>query len=109
MNPAPSVTPFAKGLEAPCVRFALSDGSHLVLPYIHASLFELRPGGKLLLCQFGETKLQIEGDRLLPLLIDLQRHAVDSIEPSAAAETGLVHVSRIVKVELPEELEEIPA
>ena len=103
MKSANSVTAFTKGMEAPCVRFAITDGPQLALPYIHATSFELGAGEKLLLCQFGETHLQIEGERLLPLLIDLQRNAVESIQPTAFPEPGLPHVSRIVRIELGEE------
>jgi len=107
MKSAPSVTVFTKGMEAPCVRFAITDGPRLVLPYIHASSFELGTGEKLLICQFGETQLQIEGERLLPLLLDLQRNAVESVEAIAFPEPGLPHVTRVVRVELGGEFAEL--
>ena len=100
MTSTSSITTFIKGMEAPCVRFVLTDGGQLVLPYLHASSFELSAGGKLLICQFGETQLQIEGERLLQLLVDLQRNAVDLIEAATREEAGLPHVSRVVRVEL---------
>ncbi|MES2704977.1 MAG: hypothetical protein V4726_00080 [Verrucomicrobiota bacterium] len=99
MKPAPSVTIFTKGMEAPCIRFALTDGPWLVLPYIHAGSFELGTGETLLICHFGETQLQIEGERLFSLLLDLQRNTVESVEATAFPEPGLPHVSRIVRVE----------
>jgi hypothetical protein len=100
MKLSQSVVSFTKGMEAPCVRFAITDGPQLVLPYIHATSFELSAGEKLLVCQFGETQLQLEGERLLPLLLDLQRNLVDSVEATKTSEGGLPHVSRIVRIEL---------
>ena len=105
--PATSVTAFVKGMEAPCVRFAITDGPQLVLPYIQATFFELSVGEKLLICQFGETQLQLEGERLLPLLTDLQRNLVDSVEALQTPEPGLPHVSRVVRIQLGAEFESL--
>ena len=89
---------FSKNSASPCIRFIFESGKQLVIPYIHSSSFEYEEG--LLNCNFGNLIIQIEGAKLLPLLIDLQSFSVDFVRIGQFAEENSPRVTRLVSVNL---------
>jgi hypothetical protein len=76
---------FAPQDPAPCLRLQLHDQSQVVFPYYLMGETTLDPSAQLLICHFGSTVVQIEGQQLLELLIGLQYHRCESIQAGTFA------------------------
>lgn len=83
---------FAKGSSAPCLRIVCHNGEQLLLQYMHISLMSLSKDATLLCIYSGDNMMQIEGNNLAPLFLNLQNFQVSYIQ------VGKEEKSEITKV-----------
>ncbi|MEO6476727.1 hypothetical protein [Luteolibacter sp.] len=76
----PPLVTFQEREQAASVRFRLSDGRQLALPYHHCEGVELDATGKQLTCRFGNLIIQIEGENLTDLLVGLQYQRLEIVQ-----------------------------
>lgn len=92
---------FSKGASAPCIRFVLEDDSQLLLQYMHLYSMTLSTDQSLL-CLFsgGGMQVQIEGDKLAPLLLSLQNFQISYIQAGSLDKVAIKRVFLIREEEL---------
>ena len=101
-----SMKSFPKGAEAPCVRFVLTGGEFLVLPYMALNRIEMGASGDLIVATFGTTMIQIEGRSLGGVLDELQKFGVHTLA-AAKDENDTPVITRIVAVQIREESDSV--
>lgn len=88
--------------RAPCVRLQLHDQTQIVLAYYLMGEVTLDASGKLLVCRFGNSVIQIEGQNLHDLLVGLQFHRIESIQAGIFAENdqNSLAITRLTLVQI---------
>lgn len=103
--PQPPIVAFADREQAASVRFWLTDGRQLALPYHHCEGIELDATGKHLACRFGNLVIQVEGENLTDLLVSLQFQKLEIIQTGTFGpnETNALKITGVTLKKLQDE------
>lgn len=80
-----------RGTSAPFLRLVLSDGTSLLVQYIHISEVTLNKDATICCIMAVDSRIQIEGQGLSSLITDLQLQAILYVQPGSQAEGGKIN------------------
>jgi hypothetical protein len=95
MTNAKPVVTFVKGASAPFLRLVLEDKSQLMIQYMHIHSVTLSESETVLLIVYDGLRVQIEGQKLSSLLLNLQTYQVSSIQAGSDDE---LKITRVVSI-----------